>query len=42
MLVCGFIHNYHAVYGEEIIAPLPENINLARGLRFLRIFVAQI
>ena len=42
VLVCGFIHNYHAVYGEEIIAPLPENINLARGLRFLRIFVAQI
>ena len=40
--VCGFIHIYLAVYGEEIMVWLQEIINLARGLRFLRIFVAVI
>ena len=40
--VCGFIHIYLAVYGSEIIVRLREIINLARGYRFLRVFVAVI
>ena len=42
MLVCGFIHIYVAVYGSEIVVRLRENINLARDLRVLRVFVAVI
>ena len=42
MPVCGFIHIYLAVYGQEIIVRLREIINLARGFRFLRVFVAVV
>ena len=42
MPVCGFIHIYLAVYGSKIIVRLREIINLARGFRFLRVFVAVI
>ena len=42
MPVSGFIHIYLAVYGKEIIVRLREIINLARGFRFLRVFVALI
>ena len=42
MPICGFIHIYLAVYGQEIIVRLREIINLARGFRFLRVFVAVV
>ena len=42
MLVCGYIHNYLAVYGLEIIVRLREIIHLARDFLILRVFVAII
>ena len=37
-----FHSHFLAVYGYEIIVRLREIINLARGFRFLRVFVAVI